>query len=110
MDMATLESVKKTKESGSRPQQMTGAMHEVEFTCHAPAARKVCIAGNFNAWNASSMPMKKEKDGAWRIKLKLSPGKYEYKYFVDGAWASDQSCSELVPNPFGTDNCVISIH
>lgn len=108
--MATLESVKKTKESSSRPQQMTGAMHEVEFTCHAPAARKVCIAGKFNAWNTSSMPMKKEKDGTWRIKLKLSSGKYEYKYFVDGAWASDRSCSEMVPNPFGTDNCVISVH
>jgi 1,4-alpha-glucan branching enzyme len=54
--------------------------------------------------------MKKEKDGTWRIRLKLSPGKYEYKYFVDGAWASDQSCSELVPNQFGTDNCVISVH
>jgi 1,4-alpha-glucan branching enzyme len=109
MDMSTLEGVKKMRGSSSVP-QMTGAMHEVEFTCHAPMARKVCIAGKFNAWNTSSMPMKKEKDGAWRIKLKLSPGKYEYKYFVDGAWASDQSCSELVPNQFGTDNCVISVH
>jgi 1,4-alpha-glucan branching enzyme len=56
------------------------------------------------------MLMKKEKDGTWRIKLKLPPGKYEYRYFIDGAWASDQSCSELVPNPFGTDNCVMSVH
>jgi 1,4-alpha-glucan branching enzyme len=107
--MATVEAVKKMRESISGP-QMTGDKHEVEFTCHASMARKVCIAGNFNAWNMSSMPMKKEKDGTWRIKLKLSPGKYEYKYFVDGAWASDQSCSEFVPNPFGTDNCVISVH
>lgn len=107
--MAALEVVKKMRESISRP-QMTGAKQEVEFTCHAPMAGKVCIAGNFNAWNTSSMPMKKEKDGTWRVKLKLSPGKHEYKYFVDGAWASDLSCSELVPNPFGTDNCVISVH
>ena len=107
--MATLESVKKMRESSSRP-KMTGATHEVEFTCHASTAKKVCIAGNFNAWNPSSMPMKKENDGTWRIKLKLSPGKYEYKYFVDGAWDSDRSCTEVVPNPFGTDNCVISVH
>lgn len=107
--MAGLEVVKKMRESISRP-QMTGATHEVEFTCHAPMARKVCISGKFNAWNTSSMPMKKEKDGTWRIKLNLLPGKYEYKYVVDGTWASDLSCSELVPNPFGTDNCVISVH
>ena len=107
--MATVEVVKKRRAAISRP-PMTTDRHEVEFTCHASMARSVCIAGNFNAWNTSSLPMKKEKDGTWRIKLELSPGKYEYKYFVDGAWASDQSCSELVPNPFGTDNCVMSVH
>ena len=107
--MATVEVVKKRKESISRP-QMTGDKHEVEFICHASMAGTVCIAGNFNAWNTNSIPMKKEKDGTWRIKLELSPGKYEYKYFVDGAWASDQSCTELVPNPFGTVNCVMSVH
>jgi len=107
--MAVLEVVKKTGESINTP-RMGGAAHEVEFTFRAPEARKVYIAGKFNAWNTSSTPMKKGKDGTWRIKLKLSPGKYEYKYFVDGAWASDRSCSELVPNPFGTDNCVISVH
>jgi len=107
--MSALEVIKKMKETIIRP-QMTGATHEVEFTFHAPEAKKVCIAGKFNDWNTRSMPMKKGKDGTWRLKLKLSPGKYEYKYFVDGAWASDLSCSELVPNPFGTENCVISVH
>lgn len=107
--MAMLEVVKKMGEFNSKP-QMTGATHEVEFTYRAPEARKICIAGKFNAWNTSSTPLKKGRDGTWRIKLKLSPGQYEYKYFVDGAWASDQSCAELVPNPFGTNNCVISVH
>jgi hypothetical protein len=41
--------------------------------------------------------------------VKLSPGKYEYRYFVDGAWAQDVSCTDLVPNPFGTFNCEIKI-
>ncbi len=107
--MSALEVVRKIGESVSRP-QMSGATHEVELTFRAPEAKKVCIAGKFNAWNTSSTPMIKGKDGTWRIKLKLSPGKYEYKYFVDGAWASDLKCPELVPNPFGTNNCVISVH
>jgi 1,4-alpha-glucan branching enzyme len=55
------------------------------------------------------MPMKKGKDGTWRIMVKLSPGRYEYKYFVDGTWAQDIPGAELAPNPFGTNNCVIGI-
>lgn len=106
--MAALEVVKKMKESLSTP-RTAGALHEVEFTFHSPEARKVCIAGKFNDWNTKSMPLKKGKDGTWRIHLKLPPGKYEYKYFVDGAWASDVPCAEVVPNPFGTYNCVIAV-
>ena len=90
--MSALDVVKKMKESISMP-QIGRAAHEVEFTFYAPEAKKVCIAGKFNAWNTSSTPMIKGKDGTWRTKLKLSPGKYEYKYFVDGAWASDKLCS-----------------
>jgi 1,4-alpha-glucan branching enzyme len=107
--MIELEAVQKRRKPNSTP-QMTGVTHEVEFTFLAPEARKVCIAGKFNAWNTSSMPMNNVENGTWRIKIKLSPGKYEYKYFVDGAWASDRSCSESVPNAFGTENCVISVH
>jgi 1,4-alpha-glucan branching enzyme len=107
--MAALEVVKKLKASIHKS-QIAGAQQEVEFTIHAPEAKKVCIAGKFNAWNTSSTPMKKGKDGTWKTKLKLAPGQYEYKYFADGAWAADQSCAELVPNQFGTNNCVISVH
>jgi len=107
--MAALDTVKK-RSGAVIGQQMTEAAQEVEFTFPAPEARKVCIAGKFNAWDTSSTPMKKGKDGTWRIKLKLPPGEYEYKYFVDGAWVSDLKCPELAPNPFGTNNCVISVH
>jgi len=107
--MSALEVSKKKEEFIGMP-QMTGVVHEAEFTFHAPEARKVHIAGNFNAWNVKSAPMKKGRDGTWRIKLKLSPGKYEYRYFVDEAWASNQPCAELVPNTFGTNNCAMSVH
>jgi 1,4-alpha-glucan branching enzyme len=106
--MAALETVAKMKEFVSR-QQASGMMQEVEFTLYAPAAKKVCIAGKFNAWDTKSLPMKKGKDGTWRIKVKLPSGQYEYKYFVDGTWASDISGAETVPNSFGTCNCVIAV-
>ena len=107
--MAVTDIVKK-RSSAIVGTQKAVAAQEVEFAYPAPEAGKVCIAGKFNGWDTGSTPMKKGKDGVWRIRLKLPPGQYEYKYFVDGAWASDQKCSELVPNPFGTNNCLISVH
>ena len=106
--MTALNVVKKMKESLGEPQP-AGAMHEIEFAFHAPDAKKVCVAGKFNNWNTSSMPMKKGKDGTWRSKVKLSPGRYEFKYFVDGAWAQNIPGVDVVLNPFGTYNGVINV-
>ncbi len=106
--MSTMEAVKQFKESITRS-LISGALQEVEFALNAPDAKKVCIAGQFNDWNTKSLPMKKGRDGTWKIKLKLPRGKCEYKYFVDGSWAQDISGAERVPNPFGTSNCVIYV-
>jgi 1,4-alpha-glucan branching enzyme len=106
--MAALEVDKSMKDSLSRRPTIS-TKHEVEFSFAAPKAKKVCIAGNFNDWNMASMPMKKSADGIWKIKLKLLPGKYEYKFIVDGIWAQDMSCSETVLNPYGTCNNVIGV-
>jgi 1,4-alpha-glucan branching enzyme len=63
--MAALEVVKSMKESLSR-RRIIDTKHEAEFTFAAPKAKKVCIAGNFNDWNSTSMPMKKSADGTWK--------------------------------------------
>ena len=106
--MASLEVVKSMKES-LRRRRTFGTSREVEFTLAAPKAKNVCIAGKFNDWNMTSMPMKKSVDGTWKIKLKLLPGKYEYKYVVDNTWVQDMTCSETALNPFGTYNSVVSV-
>jgi 1,4-alpha-glucan branching enzyme len=106
--MATMEAAKKVKET-KKTTRITDTLREVEFTYHAPDAKKVYMAGTFNDWNTKSLPMKKDKDGTCKVKVKLAPGKYEYKYFVDGAWAQDLPCADLAPNPFGTFNCEMRI-
>jgi 1,4-alpha-glucan branching enzyme len=106
--MAALEAARKMNESAGR-QKSAGAVREVDFAFRAPSAKKVCVAGTFNNWNPNSIPMKKEKDGTWKIKVKLAAGKYEYKYVVDGTWAQDVPCAESVRNSFGTYNCVIGV-
>ena len=82
---------------------------EVEFIYYAPEAKKVCLSGKFNDWNTQSLAMKKSKDGYWKLSIKLPSGWYEYKYFVDGAWAQDMSGEHKIPNSFGTYNNVVGV-
>ena len=105
--MTVRDTVKKIKESVTMPRTEGG--EEVEFAFSASRARNVCLAGKFNDWNTFSLPMKQGKDGIWRTRLKLPQGKHEYKYFVDGAWVQDAPGCEVVPNAFGTHNCVITV-
>ena len=41
--------------------------------------------------------------------LRLEPGKYEYKFVVDGTWCADPECLDCVPNDQGTLNSVIVV-
>jgi 1,4-alpha-glucan branching enzyme len=81
----------------------------VEFTLHAPEATEVYLTGEFNCWSTQSLPMKKDKDGVWRTQLRLLPGRYEYKLFADDAWIENLPNAQAVPNPFGTQNFVITV-
>jgi 1,4-alpha-glucan branching enzyme len=72
----------------------------------APEAKEVFLAGDFNQWNPRANPMKKDKKGIWKATLSLEPGRYEYRFVVDGSWENDPSCNCCVANEFGGSNCV----
>ena len=79
---------------------------KTKFEFSAPEAKEVSLAGSFNQWNPQANPMKKDKKGIWKATLALEPGKYEYRFVVDGNWENDPSCSSCVDNEFGGRNCV----
>lgn len=81
----------------------------VEFKLYAPSAKKVVLSGSFNKWDTKRLSGKKDSRGNWVVKTSLKPGKYEYKFFVDGAWQNDSSCAYCIPNAFGTHNCVVEV-
>jgi hypothetical protein len=74
-----------------------------------PGAQQVCIAGSFNDWHPSVTPMVRLEDGKWAKELALPPGRYEYRFVVDGQWVDDPAATELIPNPFGTPNAVLAV-
>jgi 1,4-alpha-glucan branching enzyme len=79
---------------------------KVPFEFLAPEAQEVYLAGGFNDWDINANPMKKDKKGLWKTSLSLEPGRYEYRFLVDGNWENDPSCCDCVPNEFGSENCV----
>jgi len=90
-------------------------LHSVAFSFRAPEAKSAFLAGSFNDWSADALPMHKDATGNWSVSVKLKPGRYEYKFLVDGEWcakaagASESERADCVPNAFGTDNRVLEV-
>ncbi len=79
--------------------------HEVSggyvFNYYAPSARQLTLAGGFNNWGGtkgggrydpSIDPMNDaDGDGVWSIVVPLPPGRYQYKFVLDGGvtWERD---------------------
>ena len=51
-------------------------------------AKKIMLAGNFNDWKPDALSMTRT-DSGWIARVKLGPGKYWYKFIVDGNWTTD---------------------
>lgn len=79
---------------------------KVQFEFLAPQAQEVYLTGDFNQWDVDANPMKKDKKGIWRTAISLTPGRYEYRFVVDGNWENDPSATHCVPNEFCSYNCV----
>jgi len=60
------------------------------FLFDHPKAEKVYLAGTFNNWKTTQLPMRQTPSG-WIVSLKLPPGKYLYKYIIDGKWYDDSN-------------------
>lgn len=82
----------------------------------APEAQEVFLAGSFNDWNPGTIRMERDSDGSWIAVVPLTPGRYEYKFIVDGRWCCDpggtefeETCPGHVRNPFGTLNRTIDV-
>ncbi len=74
---------------------------------YAPDAQAVFVAGSFNGWQPSAMPLQKQDGGRWVVELVIEPGRHEYRFVVDGQWTDDPLSSAYVSNPFGGLNCVL---
>ena len=71
---------------------------------------KVNLFGQFNSWDRGNLPMSDpDGNGVYEISVPLDAGRYEYKFFVDGAELIDPQNPVKVPNGLGDYNSVIII-
>ena len=82
----------------------------VVFTYKSPTAEHVQLAGDFNDWEPDKgVTTRQAPDGTWEKIMRLGPGVYQYRYFVDGEWQPDPSNPRRVAGPAGGVNSVLII-
>lgn len=81
----------------------------VNFYCDAPTAKVVYIAGDFNAWNPSALPMKRRVDGWWFAQVHLTHGHHQYRFVVDGKPVLDPRAAGVAHNAADGDASVIAV-
>ena len=73
-----------------------------------PGATVVAVAGTFNDWNQSQFLFGKEGD-EWVCRVDLAPGKYTYKFIIDGNWILDPDNPNTEDDERGFTNSVLVV-
>jgi chromosome partitioning protein len=84
---------------------------EVIFSVKFEEAKRVLIAGDFNNWTPEVTPMTPlaTAAGAWTMSLPLRPGRYRYRFIVDGKWVTDPYNKYVETNQFGELNNIVEV-
>lgn len=93
----------------SKPTDAPAALRLVRFDLLAPNVREIFLVGSFNDWNSTATPMTRSSEVRWAKELSLPPGRYEYRFLVDGRWKEDPKARDYAPNPFGGFNSVLRV-
>lgn len=106
----------KTNKTANSSRQRNNTTRKTTISCAAPTAAAVYVAGTFNNWNPDALPLKRNDAGHWSVDLNLAPGRYEFKFVVDGQWCCEpgcegehRGCPKCVPNEHGTMNRVLEV-
>jgi len=82
----------------------------VHFRVHAPDADSVELVADFNGWAPGSTALKHEDDnGSFGVTLDLEPGRYRYRYVIDGQWIQDPHNTYVESNPYGELDSVVEV-
>ncbi|MFP4546834.1 MAG: isoamylase early set domain-containing protein [Fidelibacterota bacterium] len=75
-------------------------------------ANSVHLVGEMNNWDEESTPMKKLKDGSFKLELNLAKDReYRFRYKVNqNYWINDEAADKYQPSPYsGVDDSVVVV-
>jgi hypothetical protein len=112
--------IMKTSEKGKKPciikKQYLKSRPTCKVTLSLPieatsGANKVTVAGDFNNWDTEVLPMKRQRNGMFKVSIELEKDKdYRFRYLIDGSrWENDRCADDYMPNPFGGDDSIMAI-
>lgn len=82
----------------------------VRFVFEAPAAHRVALVGDFDAWAPNGRPMRRSADGrTWELSVSLPPGRHAFAYLVDGVLHAEPGAARAVEDDFGVPSSVIVV-
>ena len=95
---------------GGVPASKPAKEYLVQFTYRDPGAAAVYIAGTFNQWKPEEIPLADVSgNGVWTATVPLKPDVYEYMFYVDGHWKSDDRAAYYKDDGFGRKNAVLRL-
>jgi 1,4-alpha-glucan branching enzyme len=92
----------------SRAQAKPAPRRATTLAVKLDGAREVLVTGDFTQWSAEGLRLREVRQGEWAVSLDLAPGEYQYRLRVDGQW-KDHPEARRVPNPYGTENCILTV-
>lgn len=87
------------------------ALQSVQLVLRAPAAARVRVVGDFNAWDGSRAVMTRDPEsGLWTATLALRPGRHVYAFIVDDSiWMRDPRAPAAADADFGRPGSVLLV-
>jgi chromosome partitioning protein len=82
---------------------------EVSLLFAAPDAKQVYVVGDFNNWKLDESSLMNLENGSWSKKMSLLPGRYRYRFVMDGQWLEDPNNPSKAINPYGQMDSLIEI-
>ena len=84
--------------------------HLKDFVFKTQGAHEVHLVGDFNRWGVSKDSLLwQTEEGVWQKRIYLGPGKYHYKFVVDGQWVTDPENGQIESNPYGGMDSVLDL-
>ena len=87
------------------------AYKSVQVVLRAPAARRVSVVGDFNAWDVEADAMTRDPaTGLWSRTLALRPGRHVYAFVVDDSvWMRDPRSPAAADEDFDRPGSILLV-